>query len=59
MVRREAFTRIQRRFAEEDIHFAPRRVIVDAPTPALAKAGTAAIAAEQETDGAAAPTSDR
>jgi small-conductance mechanosensitive channel len=59
MVRREAFTRIQRRFAEEGIHFAPRRVIVDAPTPELAKAGTAAIAAEQETGGAAAPTSDR
>jgi small-conductance mechanosensitive channel len=58
MVRREAFTRIQQRFAEEGIHFAPRRVIVDAPTPKLAKAGTAAIAAEQEAGGAA-PTSDR
>ncbi|HMB76288.1 MAG TPA: mechanosensitive ion channel family protein, partial [Kiloniellaceae bacterium] len=47
LVRREAFTRIQKRFSEEGIHFAPRRVIVDAPTPEAAKAATAALDAEQ------------
>lgn len=46
MVRREAFTRIQKRFAEEGLHFAPRRVIVDAPTPELSKAATAALDAD-------------
>ena len=33
MVRRAAFTRIQKAFAENDIHFAPRRVIVEAAAP--------------------------
>ncbi|MDH3314513.1 MAG: mechanosensitive ion channel [Gammaproteobacteria bacterium] len=36
MVRREAYTRIQKAFEENGIHFAPRRVIVEAATPALA-----------------------
>ncbi|MDX1431688.1 MAG: mechanosensitive ion channel family protein [Gammaproteobacteria bacterium] len=42
-VRREAFTRIQKAFDEAGIHFAPRRVIVEAPTPALAQAAAGAI----------------
>jgi small-conductance mechanosensitive channel len=48
VIRREAFTRIQRAFEEEGIHFAPRRVLVEATTPAAAVAGAAA-AIDQET----------
>ena len=33
LIRREAFTRIQREFEKEGIHFAPRRVLVEATTP--------------------------
>ena len=33
LVRREAFTRIQRAFEENGIQFAPRRVLVEATTP--------------------------
>ncbi len=45
-VRREAFTRIQKAFEENGIQFAPKRVIVEAATPALAIAGAAALEAE-------------
>ena len=48
LVRREAFTRIQLAFAENGIKFAPRRVVVDAPTPELATAATAAVAQQEE-----------
>lgn len=48
LVRREAFTRIQLAFAEHGIKFAPRRVVVDAPTPELASAATAAMAEQEE-----------
>jgi small-conductance mechanosensitive channel len=34
LVRREAYTRIQQALAEADIHFAPRRVIVETASPA-------------------------
>ena len=43
MVRREAYTRIQRVFEENDIHFAPRWVIVEASTPAQAAQAAAEI----------------
>jgi moderate conductance mechanosensitive channel len=45
-VRREAFTRIQKAFEEKGIRFAPKRVIVEAATPALAVAGAAAVETE-------------
>ncbi len=43
MVRREAYTRIQKAFEENGIQFAPRRVIVEAVTPALALQAAADI----------------
>jgi small-conductance mechanosensitive channel len=50
MVRRAAFTRIQKAFAENGIHFAPRRVIVEAATPMTpeqaAKAAAAVLGSE-------------
>ena len=49
LIRREAFTRIQRVFEEKGIHFAPKRVLVEATTPSDAiKAGGALAAAETE-----------
>ncbi len=49
LIRREAFTRIQRVFEEEGIHFAPRRVLVEATTPkAAVEAAAAAIDREGE-----------
>lgn len=56
MVRRAAFTRIQQAFAEHGIHFAPRRVIVEAAPPltpeqaASAAAGALESEAEKKTD---------
>jgi uncharacterized protein (UPF0371 family) len=47
LIRREAFTRIQKVFEEKGIHFAPRRVVVEATTPAAA-ANAAAAAMDQE-----------
>ena len=53
LIRREAFTRIQRVFEEKGIHFAPRRVLVEATTPAEAiKAAAGALDSEQQDDGA-------
>jgi small-conductance mechanosensitive channel len=44
LIRREAFTRIQRVFEEKGIQFAPRRVLVEATTPEEAvKAAAAAL----------------
>jgi small-conductance mechanosensitive channel len=46
MVRRAAFTRIQKAFADNDIHFAPRRVIVEATsslTPEQAASAAAGV----------------
>ena len=49
LIRREAFTRIQRVFEEEGIHFAPRRVLVEATSPKQAmEAAAAAIDREGE-----------
>jgi small-conductance mechanosensitive channel len=45
LIRREAFTRIQRAFEENDIHFAPRRVLVESVAPAGTPAANAAAIA--------------
>ena len=45
LIRREAFTRIQRAFEENDIHFAPRRVLVESVAPAGTPAADAAAIA--------------
>ena len=51
LIRREAFTRIQRAFEEKGIQFAPRRVLVEATTPEEAvKAAAAAIDQEVAKD---------
>jgi small-conductance mechanosensitive channel len=47
LIRREAFTRIQRAFEEKGIQFAPRRVLVEATTPEEA-VKAAASALDQE-----------
>lgn len=47
-VRREAFTRIQRAFADHGIKFAPRRVIVETSVPTQAAAAAAAEAAKAQ-----------
>jgi len=43
LIRREAFTRIQKRFEEKGIHFAPRRVLVESTLPAAAVAAAAGV----------------
>jgi len=49
LVRREAFTRIQKAFEENDIQFAPRRVLVEATTPQQAvQAAAGAIDGERD-----------
>ena len=49
LIRREAYARIQRAFEEQGIHFAPRRVLVEATTPQKAiEAAAAAIDNEGE-----------
>ena len=48
LIRREAFTRIQRVFEEQGIQFAPRRVLVEASTPDDAAKAAAAGALDQE-----------
>jgi len=54
LIRREAFTRIQRVFEEKGIQFAPRRVLVEASTPEEAIKGAAAMI-DQEEPGKAPP----
>ena len=52
LIRREAFTRIQRVFEENSIHFAPRRVLVEASTPQAAiEAAAGVIDQEGENQG--------
>lgn len=58
-VRREAFTRIQAAFEENGIRFAPKRVIVEAATPALAVAGAAALETEDAPAADAGKSDDR
>jgi small-conductance mechanosensitive channel len=57
LIRREAFTRIQKIFEEKGIHFAPRRVLVEASTPQEAIKGAAAVL-DQEIEGESAPKND-
>jgi small-conductance mechanosensitive channel len=57
LIRREAFTRIQRVFEEKGIQFAPRRVLVEAATPEEAIKGAAAVI-DQEVEGKPPPKSD-
>ncbi|MFQ5937450.1 MAG: mechanosensitive ion channel domain-containing protein [Acidiferrobacterales bacterium] len=63
MVRRAAFTRIQKAFAENGIHFAPRRVIVEATgsglTPEQAASAAAAALGEETQKKAAGKGDDR
>jgi small-conductance mechanosensitive channel len=54
LIRREAFTRIQKVFEENNIHFAPRRVLVESSTPEAAIKGAAAVL-DQEVEGGSAP----
>jgi small-conductance mechanosensitive channel len=54
LIRREAFTRIQRVFEEKGIQFAPRRVLVEATTPQEAVKAAAGVL-DQEVEGGSAP----
>jgi small-conductance mechanosensitive channel len=45
VIRREAYARIQRAFAENGIEFAPKRVIVESDSEELARARAGAAAA--------------
>jgi small-conductance mechanosensitive channel len=58
LIRREAFMRIQGAFEAEGIHFAPRRVLVEATTPQEAIKGAAAVL-DQEVEGESAPKNDQ
>jgi small-conductance mechanosensitive channel len=51
LIRREAFVRIQRAFEAEGIHFAPRRVLVEATTPQEAIKGAAAVLDQEIPEG--------
>ena len=57
LIRREAFTRIQKTFEEKGIQFAPRRVLVESTTPQEAKNAAAAVL-DQEKEGSASPKED-
>ncbi len=68
LIRREAFTRIQKAFEENGIHFAPRRVLVESVAPAgteaadataLAAAAAAASMDQEPPAGGGAGSSDR
>jgi small-conductance mechanosensitive channel len=48
MIRRDAFTRIQKAFEENGIHFAPRRVLVESVSPDKAVSGAAAVIDQEE-----------
>jgi hypothetical protein len=54
MIRRDAFTRIQKAFEENGIQFAPRRVLVESVSPEKAVTGAAAVI-DQEEPGKAPP----
>jgi small-conductance mechanosensitive channel len=56
VIRRQAFTRLQKAFEENDIHFAPRRVLVESVSPAVA-VNAAAAAIDKEGEGKS-PQSD-
>ena len=58
LIRREAFTRIQKVFEEKGIQFTPRRVLVEATTPQEAIKGAGAVL-DQEIEGEAAPKNNQ
>ena len=60
LIRREAFTRIQRVFEEKGIQFAPRRVLVEATTPQEAVKAAAGVLDQEAQEGGEgqAPKSD-
>jgi small-conductance mechanosensitive channel len=66
LIRREAFTRIQRVFEEKGIQFAPRRVLVESSTPSATPAeadaaiinAAAATVLDQEEEGKPPPKDD-
>ena len=51
LIRREAFTRIQRVFEEKGIQFAPRRVLVEATTPQEAVKAAAGVLDQETPEG--------
>jgi small-conductance mechanosensitive channel len=55
LIRREAFTRIQRAFEEKGIQFAPRRVLVEATTHEEAIRGAAAVIDQEKLADASKP----
>ena len=55
LIRREAFTRIQRAFEEKGIQFAPRRVLVEATTPAEAVKAAAAVLDQEKPEDSSKP----
>jgi small-conductance mechanosensitive channel len=57
LIRREAFTRIQKAFEEKGIQFAPRRVLVEATNPQEAVKAAAAVI-DREGEGEAPPKQD-
>jgi len=59
LIRREAFTCIQRAFEESGIHFAPRRVLVESVKPLTTAEAGAAGAMDSEAKGKAPPADDR
>ena len=58
LIRREAFVRIQRAFEAAGIHFAPRRVLVEATTPQEAVKAAGAVL-DQEVPEGGAPKADQ
>ena len=50
VLRREVFRRVQEAFKQSGIKFAPRRVIVDAPTTASAGTAAAVVGTQRATD---------
>ncbi len=59
LIRREAFTRIQREFEKEGIQFAPRRVLVEATTPQEAVKAAAGALDQEAPAGEGPPKSDQ
>jgi small-conductance mechanosensitive channel len=53
VIRREAFSRIQKALAEQGIKFAPRRVLVESSSPDTAQAAAAGVADGGEAEGSA------
>jgi small-conductance mechanosensitive channel len=59
LIRREAFTRIQRAFEKDGIHFAPRRVLVESVSPANVAAAAAGVLDQELPPGGKGGSSDQ